>query len=540
MRVCFCQSSKAASFLSLPAVNTPSSATCLHTAVSGCSPMLGDFWDLSQGHCLYVLPNGSARPVNVQVNEAAVVLKFSDGLSEQDTGMRCCCRGKRPDESKVTKELKIPDLLGVVLDPEKALLRFVHCPRRSSVRVREDVILQIQGDSEVLKQTDKWAKELSSKCHSMKGPRKYRVFINPASGSGQAQVKWEIAKELLDQLPWIQLEELRTTHAGQAEEVAEKEVNPESCDGIIVVSGDGMVHEVFNGLSKRPDAEAALRKLPVGHIPGGSGNALATSINHSAGESFGALEAAFLIAKGKTQPLDLMTVSQPSRPLRTSFLSLSGAIISDIDLGSESMRFLGGLRFAVYGVYCLLNPKPLQAELTYWPATASTVPGSSPPPIEEALPEGPWVTITDSFNVFWAINMAWASFDSHLAPGLSMGSGTWKLALLRNASRATLTKFLLNLENGGHVNLEKAELLECKAFRLLPQGSSGSRERFSLDGEEVPFEGIQLWPSLGGHVLGAQPFIQRENSPHCWTANTSVVPGSGTRLSMFSERTRSL
>ena len=324
-----------------------------------------------------------------------------------------------------------------------------------------------------------------------------------------------------------------------------------------------MVHEVFNGLSKRPDAEAALRKLPVGHIPGGSGNALATSINHSAGESFGALEAAFLIAKGKTQPLDLMTVSQPSRPLRTSFLSLSGAIISDIDLGSESMRFLGGLRFAVYGVYCLLNPKPLQAELTYWPATASTVPGSSPPPIEEALPEGPWVTITDSFNVFWAINMAWASFDSHLAPGLSMGSGTWKLALLRNASRATLTKFLLNLENGGHVNLEKAELLasrlpfgswalfssrgffcrqvhlplirspwnvlfntllvsqillgwtvpfflqvphqvlqvfsislvpllqmdhpndgrpcqECKAFRLLPQGSSGSRERFSL------------------------------------------------------------
>lgn len=43
---------------------------------------------------------------------------------------------------------------------------------------------------------------------------------------------------------------------------------------------------------------------------------------------------------------------------------------------------------------------------------------------------------------------------------------------------------------------------ECKAFRLLPQGSSGSRERFSLDGEEVPFEGIQLWPSLGGHVLG--------------------------------------
>ena len=67
--------------------------------------------------------------------------------------------------------------------------------------------------------------------------------------------------------------------------------------------------------------------------------------------------------------------------------------------------------------------------------------------------------MTDSFNVFWAINMAWASYDAHLAPGHSMGSGTWKLALLRNAGRVTLTRFLLAMENGGHLNLEKAELL---------------------------------------------------------------------------------
>ena len=178
------------------------------------------------------------------------------------------------------------------------------------------------------------------------------------------------------------------------------EVNPESCDGIIVVSGDGMVHEVFNGLSKRSDAAVALQAIPVGHIPGGSGNALATSINHSAGESLGALDAAFLIAKGQTQPLDLMTVSQASQPERTSFLSLSGAIISDIDLGSESMRFLGGLRFAIYGAYCLLNPQPLFAELSYWPASASSAPGPTPPAIDEALPEGPWVAGFSSSVLF--------------------------------------------------------------------------------------------------------------------------------------------
>ena len=30
------------------------------------------------------------------------------------------------------------------------------------------------------------SEEMSSKCHSNKGSKKFRVFINPASGSGQA------------------------------------------------------------------------------------------------------------------------------------------------------------------------------------------------------------------------------------------------------------------------------------------------------------------------------------------------------------------
>lgn len=34
-----------------------------------------------------------------------------------------------------------------------------------------------------------------------------------------------------------------------------------------------------------------------------------------------------------------------------SFLSLAYAFISEVDLGSESMRFLGGARFDVYGTW---------------------------------------------------------------------------------------------------------------------------------------------------------------------------------------------
>ena len=52
-----------------------------------------------------------------------------------------------------------------------------------------------------------------------------------------------------------------------------------SWGGVVVVSGDGLVHEVYNGLLARPDWSEALG-FPVGLVPGGSGNALVRSLVH--------------------------------------------------------------------------------------------------------------------------------------------------------------------------------------------------------------------------------------------------------------------
>ncbi|CAE8723751.1 unnamed protein product, partial [Polarella glacialis] len=247
-----------------------------------------------------------------------------------------------------------------------------------------------------------------------------------------------------------------TTRAGHARETVQQ-VDPSSCDGIVIVSGDGLVHEVFNGLSSRRDAGEAMR-IPIGHIPGGSGNGLAKSVLHACGEGFGVLDAAFIIGKGGQQPLDLMTVSQPNQPLRTSFLSLAGGVIADIDLGSESLRSFGNLRFTLYAVVCVAWPRPLKGQLVYWPAEAPDTPSpSARPDLEGPLPEGPWVTVEDDFTAFWAMNTAWASSDSHIAPGQALDSGSWSLVLLRNAGRVPLTQFLLAIDDGSHVGQEKVE-----------------------------------------------------------------------------------
>lgn len=49
-------------------------------------------------------------------------------------------------------------------------------------------------------------------------------------------------------------------------------------DALVTVSGDGIVHEVLNGLASRPDAIAALRATPIVPIPAGSGNALQVNL----------------------------------------------------------------------------------------------------------------------------------------------------------------------------------------------------------------------------------------------------------------------
>lgn len=55
-------------------------------------------------------------------------------------------------------------------------------------------------------------------------------------------------------------------------------------DGIVTVSGDGLLYEVLNGLLDRPDWEEAV-KTPVGILPCGSGNALAGAVNQHGGLS---------------------------------------------------------------------------------------------------------------------------------------------------------------------------------------------------------------------------------------------------------------
>ncbi|MED6238800.1 Sphingosine kinase 1, partial [Ataeniobius toweri] len=61
-----------------------------------------------------------------------------------------------------------------------------------------------------------------------------------------------------------------------------READLSQWDALVIMSGDGLLHEVINGLLERPDWEDAIC-TPLGILPGGSGNALAASVHYYSG-----------------------------------------------------------------------------------------------------------------------------------------------------------------------------------------------------------------------------------------------------------------
>lgn len=55
-------------------------------------------------------------------------------------------------------------------------------------------------------------------------------------------------------------------------------LNPEEYDCLVLVGGDGLFHEVVNGLMKNPKKNKILESLPLFQLPGGSGNCVAGSL----------------------------------------------------------------------------------------------------------------------------------------------------------------------------------------------------------------------------------------------------------------------
>lgn len=148
---------------------------------------------------------------------------------------------------------------------------------------------------------------------------KYRVIINPGSGSGVGKKTEAIVKSYLD-AKGVEYEICETKAKGHARELAA------SCEGgtVIAVGGDGTFHEVLNGL----DTE----KCNLGFVPSGRGNDFAAAM----GLEKKPTKALDVILSGRETQIDYIQVGENLRCLNVCGTGLDVAVLEGVENKKDS------------------------------------------------------------------------------------------------------------------------------------------------------------------------------------------------------------
>jgi sphingosine kinase len=260
--------------------------------------------------------------------------------------------------------------------------------------------------------------------------------VNPFSGTKKGRIVFKNVVAPMFEQAGIVYDHLMTGYANHAMERMKEQEKDSSItdvskyDGIVAIGGDGIIHEILQGIRERSDCDEILSKLKLGVIGSGTSNGLSKSLVHASKEQATPIDNAFLIAKGITTSLDLSRYETKSASY-LSFLTFSWAIIADIDIESEAIRFVGYLRMDLWGAWRTLFLRKYRARFSYLPPTNGKV-VTRCPPLEESIPnDGIWVTCEDDFIMFWASQVTHAAESTFQTPQCKPDDGVFEILIIR-------------------------------------------------------------------------------------------------------------
>lgn len=376
-----------------------------------------------------------------------------------------------------------------------------------------------------------------------KRQKRLLVLINPFGGQGKAQSIFQTHGEPMFRAARCEVDIKLTEYRHHAEEIAATLVL-DAYDAIVCCSGDGIPHEVLNGLANHKSGQGAkaLRKVAVCQFPCGSGNALAVSFNGSASPSLAALN----IVKGVKTKMDLMNINQTSLDSNkryVSFLSQTYGLVADCDLGTENLRWMGGQRFAVGAVMRVLSltKYPCEVYVEYAHEKREQVTahfakyldqdsneqgeGSQHDDSAAELPKvrsvkdpvpDDWVKIErPDLCMFYVGKLPWMSSDALMFPATLPADGLLDMVLWdTSAGRIKSLNLLTAVESGKHYHVDQLQYSKITAFRLIPKIDSGY---LSIDGEAFPFEPLQVevLPGAGCFLSATGGYSKTLLHDHC-------------------------
>ena len=305
-----------------------------------------------------------------------------------------------------------------------------------------------------------------------------------------------------------------TERRGHATEVASR-LDLSSVDAVLVVSGDGLLCEVYNGLQAHAQHELAAA-MPLGIVPAGSGNAVAKSLAARAGEACTPVNATLAaLCCTAPMPLDAALVRQRGAPPIHALLSLSWALVADVDIESEALRALGPARFTVQALLRCALLRRYAGRLLFLPSTSGAAAAAGRPAtadeaaraqsLDDGVPEpggdepSGWRVIDGPLENVWALNLPWGGEDALAAPGAVADDGCFDVVVFRGGSPMAVAAALMAFEKGEHVDHACVTVVKATAFVLEPgepdSGGSGGGN-IVLDGELVARRGGKAAPAL--------------------------------------------
>ena len=385
----------------------------------------------------------------------------------------------------MTQHLALDDVVGVSLvEPQDIPVLLVHaCPLID--RQQQRGLKEYYFTCADLKARSQWQRAINNTSigkpiDAIVKPRHLQIIINPVSGKGQAAKIFDRVRPLFDRSN-LEYTVTKTYSAADTKNLVHN-LNS-NIDGLVIVGGDGTIHDAIAGLMSRPDWKKAV-KIPIGIIPGGTGNGLCKTLLESSKEAYDPLNAAFLIAKGKQQPLDLGAIKQNNAKYY-SCLSLAWGLISDIDIKSEKLKFLGSLRFDLYALMFISLLRTYRGRFSFIPCSDFELLHNS-----AIARQGKWHVIEDEFIFLWAVNTAWAAHDMNVTPYAKLNDGAMDVLVMRKGtSRIELIKALLRCGKGKHLDLPHMEYYKVRSFRLEPLTKKGI---LVVDGEPVDYSPVEM------------------------------------------------
>lgn len=201
-------------------------------------------------------------------------------------------------------------------------------------------------------------------------PKVLLVLINPFGGKKKASSVYDEVVSPVFSRAGIKASPLVTKCSGDARETIANlsKLEMEQLDGIVAVGGDGLFHEIVNALlevrSGKGESSQVASEIRVGHIPAGSTDAVACTLNGTRS----AFTAAMHVALGDGVPLDVLRIDSDEGNTEFAVSMASYGFMGDLMEASEKVRWMGPVRYEIVGARMLAANRSYHARIEYLPA----------------------------------------------------------------------------------------------------------------------------------------------------------------------------